>query len=50
MHFTAVRWGSRGLDMWSHTCWPDHVGNAKPDEGEILESPGQVAVGSWVTN
>jgi hypothetical protein len=27
----------------------DHVGNVGPNEGEVLESPRQVAVGSRVT-
>jgi hypothetical protein len=28
----------------------DHVGNVGPGEGEVLESPSQTAVGSWVTD
>jgi hypothetical protein len=28
----------------------DRVGNVKPSEGEVLESPSQAAVGSQVTN
>jgi hypothetical protein len=26
----------------------DHIGNVGPDEGEVLENPNQVAVGTWV--
>jgi hypothetical protein len=28
----------------------DHVGNVRPDKGEVLESPSQVVVGSRVTD
>jgi hypothetical protein len=28
----------------------DRVGNVGPSEGEVLESPGQATIGSWVTD
>jgi hypothetical protein len=47
MRFAAMRWGSRVVHVEAHLLY--HVGSGGPGEGEVLESPSQAAVGSWVT-
>jgi hypothetical protein len=47
MRFAAMRWGSRVVHVEAHLLY--HVGNGGLGEGEVLESPSQAAVGSWVT-
>jgi hypothetical protein len=48
MCFVAMRWGTGVVHVEAHLL--DRIGNVGSSEGEVLESPSQVVIGSRVAD